>query len=266
MSLAYERAGVGGRPLFLLHGLASSGADFGGRLDGLAGLGWDVATPDLAGHGRSPRRTSYSVASLADDVLALADDLAWARFAVVGHELGGAVAQELALRAPGRLDGMVLQATAAGPFPLDRNLAEGGIELVRGAGMDSLARAYRILETGPMETHAARRLRLREPERGALVESWLRACDPTAYVALLVEVLDGADRTLLLADLRVPAIVLVGEEDDAFLDEARRLAAAIPGAPFAALPMAGHCPHAEAPEEWVIFVHGFLGSTVRTAV
>jgi pimeloyl-ACP methyl ester carboxylesterase len=264
MSLVFDRVGDGGRALFLLHGLAGTCADFADRLPALAATGWDVVAPDLRGHGRSPRGGTWSFAELADDVLALADGLGFDRFSVVGHELGGVVAQELALRARDRIDGVVLQAASAGPFPLDRNLAEGGIELVRGAGMEALARTYRILEAGPMESHAARRLRLREPERAERVESWLLACDPAAYASLLTEMLDGADRSLLLAELDLPVLVLVGEEDDALLDEARRMASLIPGAVFAALPMAGHCPHAEAPEEWTIFVNGFLGAVTAS--
>ena len=265
MSLVHDRAGDGGRHVFLLHGLAGSGADFAPRLGSLARAGWDVVAPDLRGHGRSPRGGTWTFRALADDVVALADELGLDRFCVVGHELGGAVAQELALAVPDRVEGLVLQATAAGPFPLDRNLAEGGIELVRGAGMDALARAYRILDAGPMETHAARRLRRREPDRAAQLDAWLRACDADAYASLLAQMLDGADRSLLLAELTVPTLVLVGEEDEALLDEGRRLAEVIPGAVFAALPTAGHCPHAEAPEEWTIFVTGFLGAVEVTA-
>ena len=58
---------------------------------------------------------AYDMASLADDVLALADHLAWRTFALLGISFGGMIAQHAAIRAtPGRVRRLVLGCTSFG--------------------------------------------------------------------------------------------------------------------------------------------------------
>lgn len=257
MQLAYRHAGEGGRPVVLLHGLAGTGAELDAPVTVLAERGWHAVAPDLRGHGDSPKpddEAAYDVRLLAGDVLALVDSLGWRSFSLVGHELGGVVAQEIALMAPTWIEGLVLQATAPGPFPLDRNLAIGGIELVRGTGtMDPLAEAYRAAQQGPVGAG-------RDHLDGILER--MCACAPAAYAALLLQLLDAPDRSLVLADLRVPAHVVVGEGDPFFIDPARDLADAIPAAELYVLPGGGHLPHLDRPDEWAVMVGGFLAASL----
>jgi 3-oxoadipate enol-lactonase len=103
-----------GPSLLLIHGV-------GARLDA-----WDDVVPalggrltairyDLRGHGDSTKAPGpYSVELLAADALALLDHLGVARCHVAGHSLGGLVAQQLAIGAPGRVDRLVLLSTVAG--------------------------------------------------------------------------------------------------------------------------------------------------------
>lgn len=71
---------------------------------------------DQRGNGRSTPvdLATVTIEQLADDVAALADTLGLDRFSVLGHSYGGFVAQEFALRHPGRLDRLVLVATTPG--------------------------------------------------------------------------------------------------------------------------------------------------------
>jgi pimeloyl-ACP methyl ester carboxylesterase len=242
MRLACRSAGNGGRPLLLLHGLAGSSGDFLEQLDALARRGFHAVAPDLRGHGDSPRpegEPAYELRALAVDVAELADDIGWSTFAVFGHELGGVVAQELALDSPDRIEHLVLQSTAPGPLPFDRNLAQGGIVLVRGAG-----------SVAPLNTvHAT------------LGVDRVIDCARDAYAALGTALLDAPDRSLVLSELRVPTLVLAGGDDEAFVDAAADLAAVIPHADLGIVPGCGHDPHVDDLDVWLVFIAGFLATS-----
>src|SRR4051812_33810559 len=118
VTLEIDEAGDGGRPLLLLHGFTANRAEVADVLAPLAAWGWHAVAPDLRGHGRSDHpadAAAYSFEILADDVLALADHLHWERFVLLGHSMGGAVAQLVALDRPERLTGLVLASTFHGP-------------------------------------------------------------------------------------------------------------------------------------------------------
>src|ERR1700736_2823200 len=104
-----------GRPLLLTHGFCGAKEDFTGYLELLAVLGWHTVAPDLRGHGASSApegQTSYSLDVFSRDLQALADALGWSTFVLLGHSMGGMVAQVLALDAPQRLAGLVLMDTS----------------------------------------------------------------------------------------------------------------------------------------------------------
>ena len=118
LELMVAEAGVGGRPLLLLHGLAGAKEDVTEWLDPLAAAGWHAVAPDHRGHGGSAQpasRRPIRSRSWPTTPLALADALGWARLALLGHSMGGMVAQEMALAAPQRLTGLVLMDTGHGP-------------------------------------------------------------------------------------------------------------------------------------------------------
>lgn len=74
---------------------------------------------DLRGHGRSTGAAPDTLSSQADEVLRLATDMGWSTFDVVGHSMGGGVAQILAARAPHRVRRVALLATVPiGGLPL----------------------------------------------------------------------------------------------------------------------------------------------------
>jgi pimeloyl-ACP methyl ester carboxylesterase len=103
VKLAIAEAGLGGRPLLLLHGFTGSKEDFSDWLDPLAELGWHAVAPDHRGHGESSKPKgvgAYSMSILAHDSVALVDTLGWHRYALLGHSMGGYVAQLVALADP----------------------------------------------------------------------------------------------------------------------------------------------------------------------
>ena len=71
---------------------------------------------DLRGHGNSDRpKKGYQIRDLAADVLAFMDAKGIVRATIVGHSLGGFIAQQVALAAPRRVSQLVLVGTATTP-------------------------------------------------------------------------------------------------------------------------------------------------------
>jgi len=88
-----------GELVILLHGFPESGDAWRQQLPALAGAGLHVLAPHQRGYARSSKPTSvfdYRLGQLARDVLALADAAGAAKFSVVGHDWGGAIAWHLA--------------------------------------------------------------------------------------------------------------------------------------------------------------------------
>src|SRR5262245_19569861 len=135
-------AGEGGRPLLLTHGFTGAKEDFGDWIDRFADEGWWVVAPDLRGHGGSDQPETedlYSLATYAADLLALADQLGWNRFSLVGHSMGGMIAQEVAVEAPERLERLILMDTCHGPVEgLDQDTVDIAVDVLRTQGMGAL--------------------------------------------------------------------------------------------------------------------------------
>ncbi len=96
-------------PILFLHSLAGNGGQWALQLDHVRRRRRGVAL-DFRGHGESDPAEDgdYSIAGLAGDVAAVADQLGLRRFLLAGHSLGSAVAIEYAGRHPERVAGLLL--------------------------------------------------------------------------------------------------------------------------------------------------------------
>ena len=263
VQLSIAEAGVGRRPLLLVHGFTGAKEDFTPWLERLADAAWHAVAPDLRGHGASSKPAAdvaYSLEILADDVLRLADALGWQRFVLLGHSMGGMVAQFMALKAAARIDALILMDTAHGPLNnLDPDLIEAAVSIVRARGMDGLAEVMAERE-GPLETPAHRRLTAEQPGYAEFEDRKFRATSPALYAALASEFVTTADRLDSLRDLpeSLPVLVIVGEQDQPFLGPSQRMAAAVGCGALQIIPNAGHCPQFENSDAWWDALTGFL--------
>jgi pimeloyl-ACP methyl ester carboxylesterase len=99
------------RNLILVHGAGSDHTHWPAELRRLPDI--NVYALDLPGHGRSDGQGRANVADYADSVHLFAQALRLERASLVGHSMGGAIAQTLALRQPSWLDRVVLVGTGA---------------------------------------------------------------------------------------------------------------------------------------------------------
>lgn len=247
----YWRAdGEAGKPVLLL--LNSIGVDMGL---------WDRVVPQLAsrfrvvrmdarGHGASDAPPGdYSLDDLADDALAVLDAAGAARAAVCGISLGGMVAMSLALRAPERVEALVLACTSAA---MDAAAWQARIDLVRAEGLAAIADMA-------MERFFSERFRRQAPAVVATTRAGLLAISADGYVGCCAAIrdMDLLDR---LSAIGAPTLVIAGERDVStpFAGHGERIADAIPGAKVAKLD-AGHLPSLEAPGAFAGAVLDFLG-------
>ncbi|MFI8812250.1 MULTISPECIES: alpha/beta fold hydrolase [unclassified Streptomyces] len=106
-----------GSPVVLLHGLGGSAANWEAA-GSLLGEEWRVFALDLRGHGESDWPDEYGLDLMRDDVLGFLDELELDRVGLVGHGMGGVVAQLLAQEHSDRVERLVLVETPA-PWPGD---------------------------------------------------------------------------------------------------------------------------------------------------
>jgi pimeloyl-ACP methyl ester carboxylesterase len=263
IKLSVADAGAGGRPLLLVHGFTGAKEDFTPWLDRLADDGWHAVAPDLRGHGSSAKPGSedaYSFEILADDMLRLADALGWDRFTLLGHSMGGMVAQVVAIRAAARLAGLVLMDTGHGAVEgIEPDMVAAAVEIVRWRGIDALADVLAD-RSSPLETPSYRRLLDTPPGYAAFCDDKFRATSPALYAGMAPSFASADDRLPGLAALSgsLTALVVVGEEDAPFLGPSARLAEAMAGSSLAVIPDAGHSPQFENPEAWWKVLSEFL--------
>jgi len=107
----YRRTGSG-PTLVLQHGFLG-GSGYWAPVMADLGAMFDVIAPDLPGFaGSAGEALPDSIAGYADTLLGFLDGLGVGRFSMVGHSMGGMIAQQMAVTHPGRLERLVLYATA----------------------------------------------------------------------------------------------------------------------------------------------------------
>lgn len=259
-------AGAGGAPLLLVHGFTGCKEDFGEEVDALVDLGYHVVAPDLRGHGDSDQpadEAAYGLRPFVDDMFALTDRLGWDSFDLLGHSMGGMIAQVMILERPERIGRLVLMDTHHGVLgDLDPDLVAIGIELARTQGLEVI---QQILQMSDVENPAYERACAVRPGYREWSENKMLKCSPAMYAAMLAEMSGVEDRLEALASVSVPTLVQVGELDAAFVGASHRMAATIPGAQLVVHPDGAHCPQFEATESWRSSLHGFLGSAADRA-
>jgi pimeloyl-ACP methyl ester carboxylesterase len=219
-----------------------------------------VVTFDHRGHGESdgpPDPAAYSLDRMAADVLGVADAIGIDAFRLLGHSMGGMVARRVVLAAPERIDALVLMDTSPGPVPgLDPDLVDFAAGIALAEGKDVLKPMLDAAAT--LETPAYVRLLA---ERPGFEEFELRKWDALSgvmWATMASEMANQPDQLALLAGVRCPTLVIVGEEDASFVAPSRDMAATIPGAELVVVPDAGHSPQFENPIPWFEAVDGFL--------
>ncbi|HRI67798.1 MAG TPA: alpha/beta hydrolase [Polyangium sp.] len=250
IKVAYRKHGEGSRVVIFVHGWTMSGQVYDGLLEQLDRSGLTLLVLDLRGAGGSDKpeaADAYSFAHYAADVLAVADAEKVAKFVVIGHSMGGQIAQWLAAHHSERVAGAVLLCPVpACGVPLPSELAT--LFSTSGGNRDAiktiLGMACKDLPEGAGEQ---------------LIDIAMGTTQNAVKFGFNTWTTGGF--TDVLEKIRVP-VVCVGT-DDPFLPPPflrGEVVGKIPGARFAYLPGAGHYVQVERPRETAAVVEAFLAA------
>jgi pimeloyl-ACP methyl ester carboxylesterase len=236
MRLAYTDEGPG-PAVVLLHGFPLGRAMWSEQISGIGSM-YRVIAPDLRGHGDSPAPDGdYSIDEMADDVIELLDTLGLGTPVVVGGlSMGGYVALSLVARYPERVRALMLMDTRAAADPPEA--AEKREELAQAViAANDPAPAVEVM----IPRLFARATTEGRPELVAPIRELMERNTPRGVVGALRAMATRPDRRPDLTSIRVPTLVMVGEEDVVTPPaEAQTLVDAIAGAQLEVIADAGH--------------------------
>ncbi len=229
-TLHFDEAGDG--PVVLLsHGFSATGAMWAPQFPVLAeryhAMAWD-----LRGHGQSGSPedpAAYSLEASVEDIAALLDHSGSESAVIGGHSLGGYISLAFADRYPERVRALLLVGTGPGfkrdePRQAWNDNATKQAEKLEAKGLAIFPEAH----TAWAGTHLSA-AGLARAARGMLAQR-----DASVYEAL--------------SRIRVPTLIVIGENDRAFLQAADVMEGKIAGARKVMIPDAGHAVNVDQPE------------------
>lgn len=251
VSLHFTEHGQGS-PLILLHGFPFNGSLWHEQTRAL-GDHHRVITPDLRGHGQSPApEGTYTMETMAGDVLRLLDSLDIDKAALMGHSMGGYVTLALWRLAPERFSAMGLICTHAwADTPAVRENRENQAHqvFVQGSAAIADAMAPRLFAPGvaPDEPFI-------EQARTMMLNT-----RPIGIMGALRGMAARPDSSALLPGINVPVLVIAGDSDAIIpLQRAEAMAQALPNATLVTIENAGHMPMLEQPQATALAIRNFM--------
>ena len=239
-----------GEPIILLHGYSDSWFSFSRVLTPLARES-RVYALDLRGHGKTDKPADgYRMRDLAADVVAFMDAKGIARATVIGHSMGGFVAQQVALAVPKRVSHLVLVGTTTSPRAI--------------AGFEELEKAVTTLPE-PVPEAFVREFQLSTVHTpvgdefiNTVVAESLRL--PARVWRELLAGMIATDRAVALGRSGIPTLVLRGEKDVYITaQETVALSTMVAATRTKTYANTGHAPTWEQPAAFAKDVLAFIG-------
>jgi pimeloyl-ACP methyl ester carboxylesterase len=251
--LAYEDKGEASRsalPLVLVHGHPFDRTMWRPQLSAFAATRRVIA-PDLRGYGASPVVPGLTPLSVfAEDIAALLDDLGVRDVVLAGLSMGGQIAMECYRLFPDRVRGLVLADT----FPTaeteeGRRARNAMADRLLREGMGGYADEVLYKMVAPYA----------DAEVAAHVHRMMTATDPEGAAAALRGRAERPDYNDLLTRVAVPALVVVGADDEYTpVADAKAMHAALPDSVLQVIDGAAHLPNLERPDAFNKALEDFL--------
>lgn len=238
--IAY-RAGGKGEAVLLLHGITTYSFLW---KEVVRSIERDFAffAPDLLGCGDSskPAGADYSLSAQAGIVLQFMENLGIAKAHLVGHDIGGGIAQILAVRVPGRLLSLTLINTVGYDYWPVQPIVSMRIPLLRHLAMAAF-------DLGVLRMLVLRTFHHKEKVDANLMAEFMRPLQSDAGKAGFLALARSLDNTQVLEvshrlpSLSIPVLIIRGDKD-IYLKPviSERLHGEIPGSRYEIITTAGH--------------------------
>jgi pimeloyl-ACP methyl ester carboxylesterase len=235
-------------PLVFLHGLGGGKAVWDRQIEHFSALGYRCMAWDQPGYGPSPAVEPYTFEKLAGAL----NELVEGKAIIVGHSMGGLVAQEFYVRYPDKVAALALCFTSAA-FAAGTDFAQHFVA-ARIAPLDAGKSMAEIAQ----EVMPAQRGRITDKDGLARAERIMAGIPPATY-RKAVQIITTFDRRADLPAIAVPSLLVAGSDDvTAPAQLMGSMAQKIPGAEFVVLRGCGHLGPLDQPAEFNKVLEGFL--------
>jgi pimeloyl-ACP methyl ester carboxylesterase len=241
--------------LLFLHGLGGGHHAWDGQLAHFAGLGFASHAWDQPGYGHSPTVEPYDLEQVSAALKRLIESLGGEPVVLVGHSMGGMIAQEAYARFPELIKGLVLGFTSAsfggGSEEFVRQFVEARVApLNQGQSMAQVAASLMPKMRGAKS----------DPAGLAHAQAIMASIPPETY-RKAVQLLTTFDRKDNLKNIRVPTLLVAGSDDrTAPPPVMERMHKAIPDSQYVVLAGCGHLGPMDQPERFNAVLQKFLAS------
>lgn len=244
----------GGRPVLFGHSLLLDGRMWEAQLPELS-KDFRCVNIDFRGHGQSaPPPRGFSMADQAEDYRKVMDALGIDAAPIVGLSMGAMAAMHLAVAHPARVKALVLMNTSHEPEPPKARAKDMALAVM--ARLFGL-REFILKQVEPLMF--GERFRAERPEVVARWSKIMGELDNKAVYRAVKMVMSRPAVGPRLADVRVPALVIAGDQDVATPPAlGQHIAETIPGAEHVLLPRTGHISTVEEPEVTTKLIRAFL--------
>jgi pimeloyl-ACP methyl ester carboxylesterase len=239
--------------LLFLHGVGGGRAAWDRQLPYFSALGHRAHAWDQPGYGGAPAVEPYDLEQVSTALQRLIESLGSEPVVLVGHSMGGFIAQEACARFPQLVKALVLGFTSpsfggGSQEFVDKFIAARIAPLDAGLGMSDIA--AKLMPTMRGSTSLAEGLAQAERIMGAIAPATYRKA---------VQLLTTFDRRAQLPAIAVPTLLIAGSDDRvAPASVMERMAQKIPGAEFVLLEGCGHLGPMDQPDAFNQALGGFL--------
>ena len=243
----------GGPTVLMLHGIGGGHLSFAPQVETLASSGYRAVAWDMPGYGRSAPIEPYNFKGLAQSCITLIEALKCGDVALVGHSMGGMVAQEVMARRPELVSKLVLCGTSPSFGKPDGEwqrefIAQRTAPLDAGKSMAELAEVLVPQMVGPGSL----------PE-GVRLATHCMSLVPASTYRRALEALVTFDRRADLPRIQVPTLVVAGQHDrNAPPSVMKKMADAIPRSTYLEMAGIGHLQNLESPDDFDGLLLNFL--------
>jgi 3-oxoadipate enol-lactonase len=234
-------------PLVFLHGVGGGHHAWEDQVPYFGGLGYPSHAWDQPGYGKSAVVEPYDLEQVSAALARLIESLGGEPVVLIGHSMGGFIAQETYVRYPKLVKAMALGFTSPA-------FAGGSSDFTK----QFLAARIGPLDQGRTMAEIAAKLIPTMGSHSKLAEQIMAGVPPDTY-RKAVQLLTTFDRRKALGDINVPTLLVAGSEDKiAPPSVMEKMAGKIPGAEYVLMPDCGHLGPMDRPDAFNAILLDFL--------